>query len=197
MWSDLVPNDPTDAYRSLLAAASKFVVDDGCWVWTGAHTVQGYGTITIKKRHIMAHRFMYELLRGPIPRGLQIDHLCRTPSCVNPGHLEPVTSRENTRRGRAGENYSTRLACAHGHLFDVTNTRLRTRRSGSVTRVCRACERERRSIPAERERRRLREAERRRSRLTGHVPSAPDVVRLERLCELVGARHDEERSNEE
>lgn len=67
-----------------------------------------------------AHRLAYEGLVGPIPEGLQIDHLCRVRNCVNPEHLEPVTSRENTMRG---DNWSAKYAkmttCAKGHSFDA------------------------------------------------------------------------------
>jgi hypothetical protein len=59
---------------------------------------------------IRAHRFAYELLVGPIPEGLVIDHLCRNRRCVNPAHLEPVTAEENWRRGDAPSAISTRGA---------------------------------------------------------------------------------------
>lgn len=82
-----------------------------CWVWTGLITEHGYASMSIRNRHTAMHRFSYELNVGPIPDGLQIDHLCHpgdgtcTPAtcrhrrCVNPAHLEPVTNRENTIRG--------------------------------------------------------------------------------------------------
>lgn len=72
----------------------------GCWVWTGciAGTDGGYGQIRVKGRGLAAHRVAYELFVGPIPEGLQLDHLCRNKHCVNPEHLEPVTASENKRR---------------------------------------------------------------------------------------------------
>ena len=73
--------------------------DNGCWIWTGQTTIAGYGQFTRNRKTIYAHRAMYESEVGPIPEGLVIDHLCRTPSCVNPAHLEPVTNAENVRRG--------------------------------------------------------------------------------------------------
>jgi hypothetical protein len=72
---------------------------DTCWLWTGSSDRLGYGRFSTWPSVTLAHRFAYELLAGPIPDGLVIDHLCRTPSCVNPDHLEPVTQRENLRRG--------------------------------------------------------------------------------------------------
>lgn len=71
-----------------------------CWEWTGARSRNGYGNVKIKGRNQVAHRAVWELLVGPIPAGLQLDHLCRNKGCVMPDHLEPVTPKENTRRGR-------------------------------------------------------------------------------------------------
>ena len=77
----------------------KFQVADGCWIWTGATNGVGYGRVcTEDRRWVYAHRAMYELIVGPIPAGLDLDHLCRTRSCVRPDHLEPVTRGENARR---------------------------------------------------------------------------------------------------
>jgi hypothetical protein len=70
-----------------------------CWIWTRATDWKGYGHFTVGNTSVRAHRAMYEERYGPIPEGLVIDHLCRTPSCVNPDHLEPVTALENHRRG--------------------------------------------------------------------------------------------------
>ena len=79
----------------------------------------------------LAHRVAYELQVGPIPVGLQLDHLCRVRSCVNPAHLEPVTSAENTRRGlRAMKTH-----CPQGHPYAGENLLIRP----TGQRRCRTC----------------------------------------------------------
>lgn len=80
---------------------------DTCWIWTGS-SATGYGVFKgNNKRQGPAHRFAYELLVGPIPEGLQLDHLCRVTLCVNPQHLEPVTPGENCRRAHAFRKLET------------------------------------------------------------------------------------------
>jgi hypothetical protein len=84
---------------------------NGCWQWKGGVTSRGYGEIKVPKR-TPVHRYAYELLVGPIPDGLHLDHLCRNTACVNPDHLEPVTCRENVLRGLRGLRETQ---CRHGH----------------------------------------------------------------------------------
>jgi hypothetical protein len=83
---------------------SKVAVDpSGCWLWTGYLTTKhpnGYGRFKIGEKGTLAHRLTWETLAGPIPAGMEIDHLCRVRRCCNPAHLEPVTHQENVLRGR-------------------------------------------------------------------------------------------------
>lgn len=114
--------------------------DDGCWWWVGPRSrrnnVQYGAAAGPSGRTIAAHRLAYELLVGPIPDGLQIDHLCRNTRCVNPDHLEAVTQRENILRGNAPAAENARKThCIRGHAFDEANTIIQ--RSGK--RSCRTC----------------------------------------------------------
>lgn len=111
----------------------------GCWVWTASTYPSGYGAFGVAPGKVnCAHRFAYELLVGPIPEGLQLDHLCRTRLCVNPVHLEPVTIAENVLRGIGPSATNARKThCIHGHPFDEANTKID--REGF--RHCRACSR--------------------------------------------------------
>ena len=75
------------------------IQDDGCWIWTRKVRSDGYGVkSTGKATSIRAHRWTYEAYIGPIPEGLELDHLCNVRACVNPEHLEPVTREVNMAR---------------------------------------------------------------------------------------------------
>lgn len=87
----------------VLSANDYVVRDTGfsseCWMWSGQQ-YGGYGKVTVRKRRVWAHRAMWEQTNGPVPEGLELDHLCRVPCCIRPDHLEAVTHRENLRRGK-------------------------------------------------------------------------------------------------
>lgn len=91
-----------------------------CWPWL-AFTYEGYGRFTADGRRVVrAHRFAYESAVGPIPAGMDLDHLCRNRACVNPDHLEPVTRGENTRR--AVNQFLLRDRCSAGHEYTPDTT---------------------------------------------------------------------------
>lgn len=112
-----------------------------CWLWIGFRQREGYGRFSPEKtRTCLAHRWSYEHANGPIPNGLEIDHLCRNPPCVNPKHLEPVTERVNTLRGVGPTARNARKThCVQGHPFTPDNTILRPHGG----RTCRVCSQER------------------------------------------------------
>lgn len=113
----------------------------GCWEWTAART-RGYAVMRARingaRRMWYAHRVSYELFVGPIPEGLQIDHLCRNRRCINPEHLEPVTARENLLRGETlTASEILRTHCPRGHAYNAENTYRYDNK-----RFCRQCNRD-------------------------------------------------------
>jgi hypothetical protein len=133
---------------------------DECWMWIGARNADGYGNFGVKHREIVdAHRVAYQLLVGPIPEGLSIDHLCRVRACVNPKHMEPVTHRENVLRGNSPAAANARKTrCPLGHPFEVQGNGRR----------CRECNR----------------AGGRRFRIRRGIASAADIAAQERFDAL-------------
>ena len=115
---------------------SKVNKSDDCWLWTAAVDEAGYGRFGVNRESTYAHRYSYELTKGSIPEGLQIDHLCRVRHCVKPDHLETVTQRENILRsptGFAAVN-ARKTHCPRGHRYSILDNR--------GWRECRVCRNE-------------------------------------------------------
>lgn len=113
-----------------------------CWEWTGSNNGVGYGEIRIAGRKVYVHRYSFELHKGPIPSGTEIDHLCRNRACVNPDHLEAVFHKENVGRGLAAMKRPHMLKdfCNHGHAYTEQNSYIRPDGKG---RNCVECVRKR------------------------------------------------------
>ena len=112
---------------------------DGCHNWLGAHASNGYSECGIGGKIRSVHRIVYEDVYGPIPDGLEIDHLCRNRGCVNPVHLEAVAHSVNVKRGIGPAMIAAMKRslthCKRGHPFDKQNTRI----APNGQRRCREC----------------------------------------------------------
>lgn len=124
---------------------------DGCWLLDAYICKNGYGKIWNGKRSDWAHRVSYSAFVGPIPVGLDLDHLCRVRACVNPWHLEPVTRKVNYNRSPLSNSRVTH--CPSGHPYSPENTGVfRQARAGGFGRYCRECDKARRKANHQRER---------------------------------------------
>jgi len=135
-----------------------------CWLWTGSTNADGYGQFWDGRRMVKAHRFAYQSLVGPPPKGRELDHLCHNADrsclggtdcphrcCVNPAHLEPVTNPENTRRGQGfGGRNARKTHCPQGHPYDEANTYIKPGDGGRMCRICYQARNQRRSAARQR-----------------------------------------------
>ena len=118
------------------------IIDEvnGCWLWQGDSVKGGYGRTVVDGRKWLAHRAAFTAYKGPIPEGLTLDHLCKRPPCCNPEHLEPVTMKENTMRGRSFSRINAeKTTCKNGHPLAGDNLYLYP----DGRRECRICIRNR------------------------------------------------------
>lgn len=119
---DAIARIETDPYRWFWQYV-EFDGHNGCWIWVGSRLTNGYGFISVgpkgEQKRLLVHRVAYTMLVGPIPDETpQLDHLCREHPCIRAyDHLEPVTNRENVRRGVGPWGYKERpWYCPQGHL---------------------------------------------------------------------------------
>lgn len=123
----------------------KIEKTENCWNWIGEISPSGYGQLRVKNKSWRAHRFVYTILVGDIPTGLELDHLCRNRRCVRIEHLEPVTRRENILRGVGFIARNARKThCLRGHPYsgyNLTYTKGRGRYGKPELRfrLCRKC----------------------------------------------------------
>ena len=106
--------------------------EKGCWIWTGNVSNKGYGRFRFEGHKGYAHIFSFQYFNGPIPKGHEVDHLCRDSLCSNPDHLDAVTHNINVKRGLAGIK---RTHCKRGHLMDQANSMFEK----NGRRHCRTC----------------------------------------------------------
>lgn len=141
-------NTPYSDEERIAAFWDKVDKSGECWVWTGGKTLKGYGQAylgpTRNSPRKRVHTVSWTLIRGPVPEGLTLDHLCRNKLCVNPDHLELVTAEENTRRANSFRVLPD--SCPKGHPFVEENTYhpVRKNKDGTTytTRACKACQQE-------------------------------------------------------
>ncbi len=116
---------------------SKVDKTDACWPWMGArHNSKGYGRFDANGQRWLAHRYAYTLIVGPFPDELELDHTCRNTRCVNPDHLDPVTSEvHDNERSHPGAYNLVKARCPQGHAYTPENTRMRANH-----RHCRRCD---------------------------------------------------------
>jgi len=143
----------------MTANRTRFVakLDIGvCWEFTGARNPDGYGRFHIGGRVAYAHRVAWAMLVADLTDDLDIDHLCKNHACVNPDHLQPVTTEINTARGESfAAQYARATHCQRQHEFTPENTYWSTNPNGRKRRACKTCQRasvERRREEAARER---------------------------------------------
>jgi hypothetical protein len=129
------------------------IVGTACWLWTASIQAKGYGQIHVRRddagRQIIrrAHTVAWVLVRGEFAADLEIDHLCRVRHCVNPDHLEAVTTKVNSLRGVGlAALHAQRTACPKGHPYDEANTIWHKKTGGRVSRDCRICTNARRRV---------------------------------------------------
>lgn len=147
LWPKVTPGPDISDFPSLKQRILLSITEDpsGCWLWAKRINQNGYGQLMVrdhggaKQRSRGAHRVSYEQFVGPIPEGLELDHLCRVRKCVNPAHLEPVTHQENLRRSPLHPaRQRPDGQCSNGHVLAEVGIH----KAGTGT-TCAQCSRDR------------------------------------------------------
>ena len=112
--------------------ARTTITNSGCWLWLGSKDRIGYGAVWHDSKMYKVHRLMYQLSVGQIWHGLEIDHVCFQPSCINPQHLRTVTRKENCSHRKS----RFRVTCKHGHPWTEAS-KLINRKGHWICRICR------------------------------------------------------------
>lgn len=117
-----------------------------CWLWTGHRNAPGrYGHLRVGGgKKMLAHRFAWIELRGPVPDGMELDHLCGNVLCVNPSHLQPVSHRINILRGHSpSASHAKKSMCPNGHPYELAPNGYSSSGKPKFARICRTCKRQR------------------------------------------------------
>lgn len=145
-WGEVKVKPPEERFWRRVNKNGPLWNGTPCWVWTGgssSYNGQPYGTFSLGRKRdgaTSSHIFAYEAMRGPVPDGLHLDHLCRNTLCCNPDHLEPVTSAVNVLRGQSPTVLAHhRGECMRGHAMTPENTMWRTHKRGRKRPCCRIC----------------------------------------------------------
>lgn len=118
--------------ENLIKTRAEIRGPNECWLWRGTISQRGYGRFIFKGKTKTAHRVSFELVKGPIPTGLVIDHMCRNKICINPGHLRAVTPKTNTLSGISVTAVNSRKKkCKRGHPLSGYNLILK-KKAGRV-----------------------------------------------------------------
>ncbi|MGA7328082.1 MAG: HNH endonuclease signature motif containing protein [Rhodomicrobium sp.] len=120
-------------------AASRLTRPSPCWLFKAGHDRKGYAQIRFHGPKVRVHRLTYELMRGKIGEGLQVDHLCERPACCNPDHISPATQYQNL--AASPNSVIGKQVCSKGHPLDIGSDNVRIGK-GKHKRVCRTCNRE-------------------------------------------------------
>ena len=136
------PTLPEERFFGRVAFSEQRHQGTRCLEWVGYVMPNGYGSFSVNRTTTYTHRWLYEHWVGPIPEGLELDHLCRNRVCCNPKHLEAVPHLVNVQRGEAGKRDRDKTHCPQGHPYAGEHLYVNP---NTGKRLCRTCNKERRN----------------------------------------------------